>query len=462
MSFLGTALGGLLQSRDPRKVGGAAFGAPDTFGVSKMGTATPYPADDILGKLGDIGDLGSFGPSKIGAPQLDPAFALPSLALNVQTLPSGSGALPPGTGPGGGTVGGGLGNFGGEFAVLNQYDTQFRTAAAKFGLPANALKAIAAIERGWEGSGVSPSGAVGIMQVMPQYWGDKGYDIWSTDGNIMAGALAYKTFYDQYHDEAIQRGMDPYVAAARAYLAGDPWSGASDDFGTTTDIYGTRFQDYLSQLGGLGSSSGGTGTSGGTASIDTLFGGAQVQGWGEFNVPSDLPYYSYGNQYGLNGSNHTGLDVPMTPGTPYRAPMGGVVTCSGTGDGPGTDGGGCAAFECKGYCSGGSAGRVEVLLDNGAILIYGHSSTSALRPGARFSAGAVLGTSGGENSGHVHLEARVRDSSTSSGWRIVDPRTVLGGATISGTSSSGQYTPGASPPILSQPQRLRQFATGSY
>ena len=123
----------------------------------------------------------------------------------------------------------------------------------------------------------------------------------------------------------------------------------------------------------------------------------------------------------------------MPVGTAYRAPMGGVVTCAGTGVGNGTNGQGCAAFQDT--ISGG-AGRVEVLLDNGITLIYGHSSGSALRPGQRFNAGTVLGWSGGMNSPHVHLEARVPDSSMPSGYRIVDPRTVLGGASTGGYSAA--------------------------
>lgn len=160
--------------------------------------------------------------------------------------------------------------------------------------------------------------------------------------------------------------------------------------------------------------------------------GGTVEDWGEFNLPSNAmcngrPCYTYGTQYGLDGHSHTGLDVRMDPGTPFYAPTSGTVMCAGTGVGQGADGGGCGAFGCQGYCVGGSAGRLKVLLDNGAVLIFGHASTSALKPNQRFNTGALLGTSGGMNSAHTHLEARVRDSSTPSGWRIVDPRTVLGG-----------------------------------
>jgi murein DD-endopeptidase MepM/ murein hydrolase activator NlpD len=124
--------------------------------------------------------------------------------------------------------------------------------------------------------------------------------------------------------------------------------------------------------------------------------------------------------------------------SPIYAPMSGVVTCAGTNNGAGVDKGRCAAFNDY---FGGGAGRIKIRLDNGAVLIFGHSSRANVSPGQRVSAGTMLGTSGGMNSPHIHLEARVRDASMPSGWRIVDPRTVLGGAvgvpTVPGAGSFG-------------------------
>jgi murein DD-endopeptidase MepM/ murein hydrolase activator NlpD len=187
-----------------------------------------------------------------------------------------------------------------------------------------------------------------------------------------------------------------------------------------------------------------------------------VEDWGAFGVSSGAlcngqPCYVYGTQYGLDGYQHTGLDIAMPAGTPMYAPMSGTVTCSGSGVGQGADGGGCYAFGCQGYCAGGAAGRIEITLDNGVVLIYGHASTSALPVGTKVQAGTMIGTSGGMNSAHTHLEARVRDASMPSGWRIVDPRTVLGGGSI--TQQPGGY--GAQQQTYTQPtsfaQTIRQF-----
>lgn len=398
--------------------GGLVPGMAPAFTPALTSTPPPY--------VGGFGQSSPFGQAARGA-----------LGQAGQAIGQAADALGKGFG------GGGIGRATGEYAVLNQYDRAFQQAADKFGIPANVLKAIAMNERGWEGT--SPSGAVGIMQVMPQYWGDAGYDLYDPTGNIMAGALAFKSFYDQYKDEAVARGVDPYVAAAGAYLAGNPWSTASDYYGSTASSYGQAFQQHLNELGGMGGGTTGGGSAQGApgggggwqSAFQGMFGTSAVPDWGEFNTPSSNGLYGYGTEYGLNGVNHTGIDVPMNPGSPMRAAFSGHVVCAGTGWGTGEDS--CGAFNCAGYCPDGAAGRIEIMSDDGnTVLIYGHSSGSSVKPGQRVTAGTVLGTSGGQNSGHVHLEARVRDASTPSGWRIVDPRTVVGGGLSGAIGGAGQ------------------------
>ena len=82
----------------------------------------------------------------------------------------------------------------------------------------------------------------------------------------------------------------------------------------------------------------------------------------EFGVDSDLGFYTYGTEYGLNGAQHTGLDIAVARNTPYRSPGAGTVMCSGTGVGAGSDGGGCAAFEDT---DGHGAGRSVVRMFRG-------------------------------------------------------------------------------------------------
>lgn len=165
-----------------------------------------------------------------------------------------------------------------------------------------------------------------------------------------------------------------------------------------------------------------------------------LESWGEFNIPSDAlcggkPCYPYGADYGLSGYAHTGLDIASDIGSTIYAPFDGTVKCAGTGNGTASDGSNCGAFN---DVFGQGNGRIEI--ENGDnALILGHSSTSNVTPGQKVKAGDVLGTSGGMNSPHTHLEARIPDNSTNSGWRIIDPRQMIStlGNVKGGSSSDG-------------------------
>lgn len=347
-------------------------------------------------------------------------------------------------------------SLGGDWAKVDRWDNQINAAANKYGVPANLLKAIMRLESGGEMLGRNGAGAIGLMQVVDTYWGGLGYDLYDPAQNIMAGAHVLKQFYDQYAGWAQANGVDPWQAAVYSYYAGNPYNLNARDrvdqggSGITTGDYGSRiWQDFqrLNMLGGgmnqpgIGYNPGGFGDTG--QAIQAMFGGnAGVPDWGEFGVESTNGFYGYGTQYGLNGTQHTGVDVPLPVGSRFFAPMGGTVRCSGTGIGTDAGGGGCGSF---GDEFGNGAGRVEIELDNGVVLIFGHSSQAFVRPGQRVNAGDLLGASGGMVSAHIHLEARVRDPSTPSGWRIVDPRQVLGSSFVA-PSGGSRYTTGYSQP----------------
>jgi len=347
--------------------------------------------------------------------------------------------------------GSGMSSLGGDWSGVDQWDSQIGAAAAKYGVPANLIKAVMKLESGGQNQAMNGAGAVGPMQVVGSIWGGLGYDLSQPDQNIMAGAAILKQNYDQYQSWALQNGIDPWKAAVEAYYAGNPYdlsahdSTAQGGSGMSTGQYGDQVWSDYQNLNAFGLGGSGTvansmnvsGSTGGFSSVLGSNGNAPISQ--DFNVPSDLGLYSYSTEYGLNGINHTGVDIAVPYGTPYFAPMGGTVLCAGTGVGQDESGGSCAAFR---DLMGNGAGRVEIQLDNGAVLIYGHSSRAALAPGSRVSAGTLLGYSGGENGAHVHLEARVRDPSTDSGWRIVDPRTILGGG-FAGAPSTGQANPNA-------------------
>lgn len=79
-----------------------------------------------------------------------------------------------------------------------------REAAQRFGVPASWIGAVMAIESGGDVLALSPQGAMGLMQVMPETWaglrarhglGDSPYD---PGDNILAGAAYLRELYDRY------------------------------------------------------------------------------------------------------------------------------------------------------------------------------------------------------------------------------------------------------------------------
>lgn len=336
-----------------------------------------------------------------------------------------------------GSVMGGSGNVGGDWAGVERWANEINAAAAKYGVPVNLIKAIMRVESNGDPNARGASGVWGPMQVHSGVWG---YGPWSRDpvANIMKGAeiLAHNYQLGNPNNPAEKS----WEWAARRYLG----LGGPDMYGTDHHAYWQRVSSHWNALNSRGGNAGlGFGGGFGTPSqaIQTMFGGnAGVPDWGEFGVESTNGMYGYGRQYGLNGTQHTGVDIPLPVGSPFFAPMGGTVRCAGTGIGTDAGGGTCGSF---GDVFGRGAGRLEIELDNGVVLIFGHTSQSSVRPGQRVEAGTMLGLSGGMVSPHIHLEARVRDNSTPSGWRIVDPRAVLGGSFVvprgGGTGGGGAW-----------------------
>ncbi len=79
-----------------------------------------------------------------------------------------------------------------------------RQAAQRYGVPASWIEAVMAIESGGDVLALSPQGAMGLMQVMPETWaslrarhglGDSPYD---PRDNILAGAAYLRELYDRY------------------------------------------------------------------------------------------------------------------------------------------------------------------------------------------------------------------------------------------------------------------------
>jgi soluble lytic murein transglycosylase-like protein len=105
-------------------------------------------------------------------------------------------------------------------------------AAVRNGLPPELLHSIAQVESGYRQDAVSPKGAVGIMQLMPQTAKDLQADASDAEQNVNAGARYLRQLLLKYMD-------DPYQVrkALAAYNAGPA---AVDRYGGTPPYGETR------------------------------------------------------------------------------------------------------------------------------------------------------------------------------------------------------------------------------
>lgn len=307
-------------------------------------------------------------------------------------------------------------------------DADIAAAAAKWGIPANFMKAMVARESSgdWQGNAYSVAsvrggarifGYTGVFYDTARAWGYSNPA--AAEGNramqldMMGNGL--RRLLDQSPNHDLRQ-------VANMYFSGT-WepTGYVDELGSRDSEYSSTVMSWYNALNASSGVSGQTGWTGGGGAVQTMFGGRfTAPDWGAFGAPSDNGLYGYGIDYGLNGVQHTGLDVPLDVGSPLYAPGNARVICAGTSNGIE----GCGAFNDY---FGRGAGRIELELQDGTRVIYGHSSTSSVRPGQTVSAGTLIGTSGGMNSPHTHLEVRVPDPRMRSGYRVVDPVQYFGG-----------------------------------
>ncbi len=295
-----------------------------------------------------------------------------------------------------------------------------------------------------ESQGVMPEGAgsedqVGLMGITAMTLGADGYDL-----ERAAVDPAYSIYAGTY--ELALRYLDsgelPWRNVVVGFFAGHYYPDGSRDAYSSDLEYQARFDEYVAELEACGGEAQGTPVAGAEVSdnwlagvgqpidgLAALWGGAPLAGGGpelvqEFGPTAESAahpeWYTYALDYGFPEPGHPGLDLGMPPGTPLYAPSDAVVVCAGTGNGNGEDG--CVAFTAA--AGGPTSGRLQLRLPSGDVLIYGHVADSVVAPGARVRAGELVGHSGGPPDGGdwIHLEYRVPDPDTASGWRVVDPR----------------------------------------
>lgn len=234
--------------------------------------------------------------------------------------------------------------------------------------------------------------------------------LYKPEVNIAVGVAILESLYQQYGT------LDK---ASSAFFLGNPyWDGQDTVNGNTGDAYKRSLIGLITEQRGFAPAP----PPEPTDLFGAIFAGAAYSVLSEFAVASDNGLYGYGVGHGLNGSQHTGVDLAADPGTPLYTPIDGVVVCAGTGVGSGAHGSSCAAFNDY---MGRKTGRVEVMTHDGAAsLIFGHSSRTTVSVGQTVTAGEQVATVGGMFSWHCHLEARTW---VNGDYMIRDPREVFAG-----------------------------------
>jgi hypothetical protein len=341
-----------------------------------------------------------------------------------------------------GSNNGGNTSLGGDWAGVDHWNAEINAASNKYGVPVNLITALMQLESGGANAAPNGAGAMGPMQIVGSIWSGLGYDLSDPAQNIMAGAAILQQMY---------QSCGSWDGAINSYYSGSCQStGAADSpeqggSGMTDYAYTQQIINNWHMLDAQGGAGGRPkfdqlgGATGATGAVQpSAFAGGQ-----SFPVTQDIggnamDYSNY--DYTLGVSGHPGVDIGMPLNTQVTTPWGGTVVCVG-GASYGNDlgGGGCGAFADDG----GGVGRVQIRLDNGDHIIFGHMHSTSLQPGQRVEAGTIVGLSGSAGSGpHLHAEYRKAGANTPSGFQAVDFRTMTGMNVTGGINAGGGYNTG--------------------
>ena len=89
-------------------------------------------------------------------------------------------------------------------AAVNPYAAFITEAARRFGIPAAWIRAVMRVESGGDRRAVSSTGAMGLMQIMPETWAALrarygfGRDPFDAHDNVLAGAAFLREMHDRY------------------------------------------------------------------------------------------------------------------------------------------------------------------------------------------------------------------------------------------------------------------------
>lgn len=127
----------------------------------------------------------------------------------------------------------------GSFNPVTAYDDYFEEAAEKYGVPVSLLKAVAKIESNYTETAVSPSGAMGVMQLMPGTAQAMGVsDAFDPRQNILGGAKCLSTHLDEFNGD-VSLALAAYNAGSGAVkrAGGVPSSGVQGYVDSVLEYY---------------------------------------------------------------------------------------------------------------------------------------------------------------------------------------------------------------------------------
>jgi hypothetical protein len=113
-------------------------------------------------------------------------------------------------------------------APVDPYAAHIANAARRFGIPAGWIRAVMRVESANDVRAVSPKGAIGLMQIMPETWTalraryTLGTDPFNARDNILAGAAYLREMHDRYGSPGFLAAYNAGPGRYEEYLAGRP------------------------------------------------------------------------------------------------------------------------------------------------------------------------------------------------------------------------------------------------
>lgn len=119
------------------------------------------------------------------------------------------------------------------------YLDAIREAAGKYGVDPKLVSAVAEIESGFSQDAVSATGAVGVMQLMPETAESLGVNPYDAKQNISGGAQYLRQMLDDFNGD-VRKAVAAYNAgpeAVREYGGVPPYSETQQYVASVLDIY---------------------------------------------------------------------------------------------------------------------------------------------------------------------------------------------------------------------------------